>query len=211
MKLKELKGDYDAIFSLGDLCLASIQLERKQLRPYAGVLDWMASYNLSDVNRALANRFANFMEYRNLKTVGNASDKLYLVMDNEYNFISNHDFFTHNNFPPHLAAYPEIKAKYDRRVARFLDKMEHAANILFIRTEGTLEQATELEAVLSRLVKHSFKVLLIQHNPQIFKMVENNWPLKRVYSVQFPDQDKWKLNDRLWDRVLEGVTYKETQ
>lgn len=209
MKLEDLKGTYDAIFSLGDLCLAAIQLEKNHLRPFAGVLDWMASYNLSDVNRLLTNRFAGFMEYRNLTTIGAASEKLWLVVDSEYNFISNHDFFTHNNFPPHLAAYPEIKAKYDRRIARFLDKMENGRNILFIRTEGTLEQARELESILSGLVKHDFKVLLIQHNKDISDMVENDWPLKKVISLQLPDEERWEGNNALWSRILANVSYQE--
>lgn len=210
MKLKDLPGTYDAIFSLGDLCLASIELERNSLRPFAGVLDWMASYSLADVNRALSSRFANFMEYRNLKVVGQASDKLYLVLDSEYNFISNHDFFTHSNFPPHLAAYPEIKEKYNRRINRFLNKMETARNILFIRTEGTLEQTAQLESVLRGLVKHDFKVLLVQHNAAIRNIVENDWPLQKVISIQMPDQDRWEGNHALWARILQGVAYRET-
>jgi hypothetical protein len=205
VKLSDLRGEYDAIFSLGDLCLASIQLEKYNLRPYAGVLDWMASYNLSDVNRLLANRFAGFMNYPNLKVVGNASDKLYLVLEQQYNFLSNHDFFTANNFPPHLAAYPEIKAKYDRRVARFLEKMETADHILFIRTEGTYEQARELEMVLSKLVKKDFKVLLIQHDPNVVALMENNWPLRRICSIQLPGQDKWEGNHHYWEQILSGI------
>jgi hypothetical protein len=210
MKLNELKGSYDAIFSLGDLCLAAIQLEKNQLRPFAGVLDWMASYNLSDVNRVLANRFAGFMEYANLSVVGSASDKLYLVLDTEYNFISNHDFFTHNNFPPHLAAFPEIKTKYNRRVARFLEKMDHAQNILFIRTEGTYEQTVELEAILSKLVKNNFKLLMIQHSVHVTDLVEMEWNLPNVCPIQLPDQDRWEGNHELWARILEGITYRES-
>lgn len=205
MKLKDLKGEYDAIFSLGDLCLAAMQLERFNLRPYAGVLDWMASYNLSDVSRLLANRFAGFMDYPNLKVVGNASDKLYLVLEQQYNFLSNHDFFTANNFPPHLAAYPEIKAKYDRRVARFLEKMETADHILFIRTEGTYDQAAELEAVLTGLVKKNFKVLLIQHDLNVQTLVENDWSLRRTCSIRLPDQDKWEGNHHYWEHILSGI------
>ncbi|MDF2927536.1 MAG: hypothetical protein K0R57_6450 [Paenibacillaceae bacterium] len=209
MKLSELKGTYDAIFSLGHLCLASIQLEKNNLRSFAGVVDWMASYNLSDINRALTNRFAGFMEYRNLQVVGQASDKLYLVIDSEYNIISNHDFFTHNNFPPHMAAYPEIKAKFDRRIARFLDKMEHAQNILFIRTEGTLEQAAELQDVLSKLVKHKFKVLLVQHTADVATLVDNDWNLQHVCSVRMPDKEIWDGNDALWNWIFNMITYAD--
>lgn len=210
MKLNELKGTYDAIFTLGDLCLAAIQLEKNQLRPYAGVLDWMASYHLSDVNRLLTNRFARFMNYENLKIVGAASEKLLLVAETEYNVVSNHDFMTQYNTPSQLHAYPEIKAKYDRRIARFLERMEKSKHILFIRTEGTLEEARELEEVLSRLVRHDFKVLLIQHKLEVNGIVESDWPLKRVISVQLPDVDRWNANDALWTQMLSGVMFKES-
>lgn len=209
MKLKELKGSYNAIFSLGDLCLAAIQLEKNNLRPFAGVFDWMASYNLPDVNRALINRFDKFMEYRNLQVIGNASDKLFLVADTEYNFISNHDFYTHSNFPPHLAAYPEIKEKYDRRIKRFLEKMETAENILFIRTEGTLEQATELERILKGLVKHKFKVLMVHHVLGETSLVDEEWPLEHVCSVRMPDDERWEGNNELWTRILQNVSFKQ--
>ncbi|EXX86296.1 peptidase [Paenibacillus darwinianus] len=208
MKLTELKGSYDAIYSLGDLCLAAIQLEKNGLRPFAGPLDWMSSPNLTDVNRLLANRFAGFMDYHNLSVVGKASERLYLVRESAYNVYSNHDFFTHNNFPPHLAAYPEVKAKYDRRVARFLEKTTTAECILFIRTVGTWEQATALEAVLSALVVHDFRVLLVNHTA-VLGLVEDDCSLPNVCAVQLPDNEIWKGHDRIWTELLTGIRLKE--
>ncbi|EHL78862.1 DUF1796 family putative cysteine peptidase [Bacillus smithii] len=46
MSLEDIKGTYDSVFSLGDLCLTSIQLKKNNLRPFSGVLDWMASPSL---------------------------------------------------------------------------------------------------------------------------------------------------------------------
>ena len=152
----------------------------------------------------MANRFAGFMDYPNLETVGNASDKLYLVLDKTYNILSNHDFFTHNNFPPHLAAYPEIKAKYDRRIARFLEKAQTSSRILFIRTEGTFEQVQELERVLSGLVARDYSLLVINHAP-VSGIVELDWPLERVCALQFPDADIWEGNHELWSALFSGI------
>jgi hypothetical protein len=39
MKLVDVKGTYNAIFSLGDLCLTAIQLEKNNLRPFSGMLE----------------------------------------------------------------------------------------------------------------------------------------------------------------------------
>lgn len=208
MRIADLKGTYDAIFSLGDLCLASMQLEKFDLRPYAGPLDWMATYNLADVNRLLRNHFANFMEYNNLVVENRISDQLYLVRETNYDFLSNHDFFTHNNFPPYLAAYPEVKAKYDRRVQRFMEKMAYSRNILFIRTEGSFEHAQELQTVLSGLVAHDFKVLLINHTA-VPNVVETDWPLEKICSIQLPNGEKWDGNDHLWADIFNGIHLNE--
>ncbi|BFH60968.1 DUF1796 family putative cysteine peptidase [Paenibacillus azoreducens] len=208
MRIADLKGTYDAIFSLGDLCLAAMQLEKFDLRPYAGPLDWMSTYNLADVNRLLRNRFAKFMDYENLVVEKQLSDKLYLVKETFYNFLSNHDFFTHNNFPPHLAAYPEIKAKYDRRVQRFMEKMASSRSILFIRTEGSFEHARELQEVLSDLVEHDFKILLINH-AAVPSLVEADWPFEKVCSILMPNDEKWDGNDHLWAEIFNGIRLSE--
>lgn len=204
MNLQGLRGSYDAIYSLGHLCLASIQLEKNGIRPFAGPLDWMASPSLPDVNRLLANRFHNFMAYPHLVTVNRASDKLYNVHETFYNVFSNHDFYTHNNFPPHLAAYPEVKAKYDRRVKRLLDKARTCKRLLFIRTEASLEDAKALERVLSGLVANDFRLLVVNHLG-VSGMVELNWPLQRVCALAFPNQEIWDGNDALWTQVFRHI------
>jgi len=204
MRVADLKGSYDAIFSLGDLCLAAMKMEKFDLRPYAGPLDWMATYDLSAVNLLLRNRFAHFMEYKNLYVEKKVSDQLYLVRDLYYDFQSNHDFFTHNNFPPNLEAYPYVKAKYDRRVQRFMEKVQTSRKILFIRTEGSYEHARELQEVLSGLVVHDFRVLLINHTT-VNDIVELDWPLEKVCSILMPNADKWLGNDHLWEQMLNGI------
>jgi hypothetical protein len=207
MKLSNLKGEYDAIFSLGDLCLASIQLRKLGLRPYAGVIDWMGSPSLSDVNRLLRNRFAGFMELQNLSIIGYATEQFICVIDNAYNIVSNHDFSTDKNTLTYLTTYPEVKEKFERRIRRFLEKMETCKRVLFVRTEGTYEEAAELQEVLSSLVKRDFRVLLINHT-DVEGIVEDNWSLKKVCAVQFPNKDKWYSNDDYWNAVFDGIRLK---
>lgn len=203
MDLAQLKGKYDAIFSLGDLCLASIQLKKHNLRPYSGVLDWMASLQLSDVNRLLENRFVGFMEYENLRIIGYADDCI-CVSDDGYNMVSNHDFGRDKNTLQYLGSYDEVIQKYERRIQRFLTKMKTAKRILFVRTEGTLGDAADLQDTLSKLVKHDFSILLINHTP-VTGIVEKSWPLEKVCSIEFPNTDKWEGNHDLWEEVLSGI------
>ncbi|MBO9596846.1 MAG: peptidase, partial [Cohnella sp.] len=182
MRLQDLKGDYDAIFSLGDLCLGSLQLQQNNLRPFSGVLDWMASPKLSNVNRLLKNRFIGFMDLPNLRIIGYADDNI-CVSDEAYHFVSNHDFKTGPNTLTHLGTYPEVRAKFDRRIKRFLEKCATCKRILFVRTEGDMEDAEVLQTVLSGLVKNDFRVLLVNHD-NVGGLAEDDWPLEKVCAVR---------------------------
>ncbi|MEF2967950.1 DUF1796 family putative cysteine peptidase [Paenibacillus sp. M1] len=208
MRLFDIQKPYHAIYSLGDLCTVSIQLERNGLRPYAGPLDWMASYSLPDVIRLLGNRFAGFMDYDHLVVEKQVSDKLYLVKETYYNVYSNHDFFTHNNTSQHLAAYPEVKAKYDRRVQRFLEKAQTSPSNLFIRTGGTFAELEALRGVLAQLVAHSFDILLVNHT-SVQGIVEEACPVENCCSIQLPDGEVLRGNDHLWEKVLSGIRLVE--
>ncbi len=203
LNLSQLKGEYDAIFSLGDLCLASIQLKKHNLRPYSGVLDWMASPELSKLNELLENRFIGFLEYDNLRVIGYADDFI-CVSDDGYNLVSNHDFDGERNTLTYLGGYAEVMEKYERRIQRFLSEMDNAKRILFVRTEGTLEDAAVLQDVLSKIVKHDFSILLINH-AYVQGIVEKSWPLEKVCSIEFPNKDKWEGNHDLWEEVLSGI------
>lgn len=206
MNRNELKGNYDAIFSLGDLCLTSIQLKKHNLRPYSGVFDWVATPDLSKVNRLLTYRFEGLLDYHNLRIVGYASENMICVSDDYNQFVSNHDFGTDKNSLSNIDidSYIEVMEKYRRRINRFLHAMETAKRILFVRTEGTFEDVLELQSVLSNLVKNDFSILLINHD-NVSEMKERPWPLAKVYAVDFPNFDKWEGNHHLWTDILEGV------
>jgi hypothetical protein len=207
MRLNELKGSYDAIFSLGQNCLPAIQLQKNHLRFKAGVLDWMISDTLVDVNRLLKNRFAGFMEFSDLDFVNYnvpSPQNLY-VKDLKYNVISAHDFPTSINTTQNLVSYPEVKEKYNRRIKRFLEEMEKCARILFIRMQGTLEETRELQCVLNEMVKYEFNILLV--NPtEVKELIELDWPLEKVCAVEVPSKDIWGGNsDYLWSFMFKNM------
>jgi len=207
MNINDIKGNYDAIFSLGDLCLTSIQLKKHNLRPYSGVLDWVASQDLSKVTNLLENRFIGFMDYDNLRILGYA-DTFICVSDEGYHIVSNHDFGPDENTLEHLGSYHAVMEKYNRRITRFLEEMDKAKRILFVRTEGTFEDVAKLQNVLSKLVKHDFNILLINHT-DADGIIEKNWPLEKVCAVEFPKIDIWEGNHALWDEILDGITFKK--
>jgi hypothetical protein len=205
MNIQALKGTYDGIYSLGDLCLTSIQLKKNDLRPCSGVFDWMGSPLLPKVNRLLRDRFSDFLNPAHLRVLGYA-DQCICVSDDYNLIVSNHDFHIGPNSLTHLGGYADVMEKYNRRITRFLNHMEFCKRILFVRTEATLEEATELESVLSGLVKHDFRVLVINH-AEVGALTEQHWPLERVCAVQLPGWDKWNQNDLEWTALLQGVVY----
>ncbi|MGG3496642.1 DUF1796 family putative cysteine peptidase [Peribacillus simplex] len=205
LSLKDISGSYDAIFSLGDLCLASIQLRKNNLRPYAGVLDWVGSPTLPKVNLLLQNQFSDFLDPRHLKPIKYLSQLDLYVLDEHYNIGFNHDFKTEKNSLTHLGGYPEVKEKYDRRIQRFLEKMSTSQKILFVRTEGSFEEVKELESILSGLVKHDFRILVIKHT-NVNGIVENDWPLEKVCVIELPNHDIWNSNDHHWKTILSGIS-----
>ncbi|OPH48668.1 peptidase [Paenibacillus ferrarius] len=207
MRLVDLKGSYDAIFSLGGLCVPAMQLEKNALRPYSGVLDWMISNRLSDVNRLLQQRFEGFMELPYLQILGYAGQQL-LVLDTRYSFISNHDFSIRKNSLTQLTAYPEVKAKYERRIARFWDVLATRRRILFVRSGDAFEHVEELQAILTELVAYDFSLLFVQH-AVVPDLVDKDCPLENVCWVQLPNQEIWHNNDHLWRRLLEGIQLRE--
>nr|WP_246188443.1 DUF1796 family putative cysteine peptidase [Metabacillus lacus] len=205
--MEGLKGSYDAVISLGDLCLTSIQLKKNGLRNFSGVLDWMASPKLSDVNRLLKNKFSGFFDRGNLRIIGYAGDTMICVADDHYGLVSNHDYGTDKNTLQYLGSHDEVINKYNRRIQRVLHTMETAERLLFVRTEGSFEEVLELQEVLSELVKGEFKILLVNHG-NVDGIVERSWPVEDIYSVTLPNVEKWEGNNHLWKQLLEGVQLK---
>jgi len=211
MKLIDIKGNYDAIFSLGEDCYVGFWLNQFNLRPFSGVIDWVRSPSLKDVNRLLNNRFKNFLELQNLSFVcytPEGANNL-IIRDNFYNMDSVHDFLSTVNTPTSLSQYTEIKEKYNRRIQRFVNCMETSERILFIRSAGTYEEVVELEKVLSNMVKHNFCILLIL-NGDSDEIREVDWGLKHTCVVSYklyPISEKEYVNNiNTCTRLFSGIT-----
>jgi len=200
MKLAEIKGPYNAIFSLGKKCLASIQLDKNQLRPYSGVLDWMLSDNLASVNLLLQNRFASFMELPNM--VLEQAEHGTLFRDHAYDILLVHDLPLDGNGVHDVQQFGHFKDKLNRRIHRFVEKAATSPMILYIRLGGSYAEAQQLQTVLSELVTYDFRILLINHTP-IYTIIDNEWALDKVCSIQIPLDLEC---DDLWRVILYGIT-----
>ncbi|GMK39876.1 hypothetical protein PCCS19_29310 [Paenibacillus sp. CCS19] len=207
MELREIGGQYDAIFSLGMNCLPAIQLERNGIRPYTGVLDWVEVQHLPNVTEMIRNRFSDFALRHNL-VYHTMLNNFVFLRDVKNGMIIVHDFPYPRNTATHLPDYDAFRAKMDRRIERFLSKAASSRRILFVRTGGLPEEALELESALASIVTGEFHILLVNHNP-VKGLVENHWPLKHTCGVLLPDQpDIWYGNDAYWKQILKNVKYK---
>jgi len=206
MKLKDIQKDYDAIFSLGNGCSVAQRLQQYQLRPYSGVIDWMLSLNLLQVVNLLQNKFRDFMEKENLIWDGyDASKDSLLLRDSIYDITSVHDFFLTKNTPTDWNTYEEFRIKLNRRIQRFLNKLDVCKRILFVRIGGTYEEVKQLELTLSKMVKGEFRVLLINPIAES-KVVEYNWDLSNTCSIGIS-----LVDERLWEQILQGITHNDVQ
>lgn len=205
MKLIDIQGNYDAIFSLGERCLISDRLLHYQLRPYTGVIDWMLSPNLLQIVKLLRVKFEGFMKKEHLIWDGyDLSGKCLLLRDIEYNVTSVHDFLITKNTFTNWNTYEDFQLILNRRIQRFLNKLDVCQNILFVRIGGTYEEAKQLEIALSEMVQGEFCVLLINEIAE-YKIVEYDWDLSYTCSIGMP----LLLDEQLWDQVLKDITHSD--
>jgi hypothetical protein len=204
MKLKDLRGTYDSVFSLGRRCLTAIHMEENKLRSYPGVFDWMLAPELASVNYMIKHRFQGFMELQNMQVVGK-TDHNYIVYDAMSHFYSYHDFSLLKNRYNQLHTYPEFKLKLNHRIERFNERLDEDSIFLFVRVQGSYRDVTELERVLSERVRGDFRILIVNEG-KMDHIVEIDWGLEKtcVIEVAYTDTHPF-VNDYQWSRMLEGI------
>jgi len=204
------------------LCQVTNQIKRHHLRTFSGPLDWFYYPSLSDVNRLLQSRFEKFMKLENMVIEGSESYGLiesefdnqtkwaeritYCIKDTYYNCFSMHDFPIDSE-KDWKSTYPSFKAKLDTRINRFLEKINSSESILFIRIWGNRDEAIELKNVLSKITNKDFNILIVNFKEDISNIVEQNWRISRVCSIELPRyQDRWEGDDSDWDYILNKIT-----
>lgn len=206
MQLSDLKGGYDAAFSLGSNCYPAQRMERYGMRPYSGVVDWMFSNWTPGISLLLRNRFAKFMHRDHLVVESIIFRHNYCVLDRVYRVQSVHDFLYAERRRGIARRYPEFQETLQRRIGRFLDKAEHSKRIFFFRLNASYDEAAELEAVLSTMVKHPFSLLVVNPGNE-YQIVDNNWMLPHTCGLELPV--KWDADsDALWNVVFHGIEYR---
>lgn len=206
MKLHEIKGGYDVLYSLGHNCLPASQLNHSNIRNIAGVIDWMISPHLSGVSALLRDRFRYIMLRDNLRDHGASADSgCYVIRDAAYDLYSVHDFPMEHNDPEILQSYSGLKQKLDYRASRFLQLMRSGKRIFFLRTEATSYETEELLHVLDNLVAGEYKLLVVNH-AQVSDIVQIDYHLPNVCTLLIPEvTNMFQDNHNLWRTILDGI------
>ena len=136
MKLKKI-GPYDFVCSIGHYCATAVYLKRHALRTVSSPLDWVGSgpNGFAVHTGVIVDGFARFLRKESLRLGVNhlieGSDDMH------------HDYYTDlatgmkviHDFPrgvPFEQAYPEVRAKYDRRIRRFYAAIESSRRTLLV-------------------------------------------------------------------------------
>ncbi|KJB88701.1 peptidase [Paenibacillus sp. E194] len=207
MRLSDVKGAYDAMYSLGSNCYTAQRLERYGLRPYSGVVDWMYSNWTPGVSLLLRNRFAKFM-YPDHLVVESIIFKRhnYCILDRVYGVQSVHDFLYAERRRGIALRYPKFIETIQRRIHRFLDKAEHSERIFYFRLNASYDEAAELEAALASLVKHQFSLLVVNPGNE-HRIIDKEWPLANTCGLELPIG--WDAAcDQVWNEVFAGIHYQ---
>lgn len=223
LNLQDIKGSYDAVFSLGSACNPALQFQRLDLKRFtSSPLDWSYSPFLADVNRLLKNNFKGFMELKNMRVINDkgtsiyindeaiiashkgiqAPTKSYIIQDALYNIFSAHDFPIVAN-QKWFVTYPYFKKTLNYRIKRFLEKIANSQSVLFVRWVANYHEAVELQSILSQMVKGRFNVLILNPVEDLKEISEVNWGLDRTCVVNVPSDPN---SNSTWDHVLNGVT-----
>lgn len=130
--------------SLGWFCGTAASMNKYGLRGFSGPFDWFNS-DLPSVLEQINEGFQDFMSKDNLELVAGAPRTF---VDKKYGFMCFHDIKV--DFE---REYPDIKCRYDRRSARFLEAVKNPSCLLrAVRNEKEVEYINSNSAYISEVV-----------------------------------------------------------
>ena len=148
-------GQHVQFVSLGALCEPAVILKQSGLRIASFPFDWVFTFDIDGLSKCFEEDFLFFTDERWFKEPN--SEKI-TQTNHHYHMYFFHDLNAKEEAggPPEM--FPDFKAKYDRRVARFRDLRNFQGKVYFLRTwwnSSTQGLAGEFNqnTVLSRKLK----------------------------------------------------------
>jgi hypothetical protein len=192
---------FDKVLSVGHACDTAFQIRRHFVQTEAYPFDWLTT-PLTGLAALIEHDFAGFLDEGNLTPAGK------YLRDTKYEVRFLHEFPDPTRFKENLA---EVRAKYQRRIRRWLSVMKPGASVLFVRSEQFVNAANvneEKARALLKLLQTKYKAvkihLLVQNPPPagIPEIVEDNlWLLQ----LKVPEPWIWSGDDAAWSEMFRRV------
>lgn len=192
---------FDKVLSLGRACDTAFQIRRHFKQREAYPFDWLVTPYPALIN-LLERDFSGFLLDENLQADGK------YVVDKGSGIAMMHDFETPALYQQTLDV---VRAKYQRRIKRWLSLVNGGASILFVRSQQYVdhnnlgeEQSRALLKLLQQKYKNAKVHLLVQNPPgaAIPEVVEKNFWLLQLKP---PDPWEWSGDDAAWSEMFQRV------
>ena len=143
-----MKRKYDFAFSLGATCAVSQSLREAGLQFASYPLDWTASPGVVQSARLVSDDFAHWLDADDLKLWdvrhgAGFGTRIYKNMRTGFGF--SHEF---SDFERFAVSYPKVHAMYERRIARFRERLDSAKRILAVYNELPIRAEAADETIL---------------------------------------------------------------
>lgn len=153
-------SSYKNFISLGHFCGVAYDLGRLGLRAQSSPFDWVIS-SLPGVIQAIRDEFADFLDLEHLSQ--NTEDRSH-YHEEKYDLYFFHDF---SRYEPLEAQHGAVKAKYERRIERFLRAIkEPTLFVRYIASDKTDPSGKPLELKWIEQNLPLIKSVLKKYNPE---------------------------------------------
>lgn len=145
--------EYDFAVSLGFSCAGTQSLRDAGLQSASFPFDWVGSPSLLASARTVANDFVGWFDRESLvlwdvRIVAGFISRVYKNVKTGFGF--SHEF---TNAEPIETHYAAVKEKYDRRIARFMERMRTAERVLVTYLESPVHpRASDADLVEARRI-----------------------------------------------------------
>lgn len=117
------RDKFDLVFSIGGNCVCAMFLNETRLRMASSPFDWLSGAPFEERIDTLCSRFRDFLGRENVvwhsPGQGDRGNDVYRDAVHGYLFV--HDF---PRGKPIDESFPEVRAKYERRIARLLKRLD---------------------------------------------------------------------------------------
>lgn len=152
-----LEAEYDFVASIGYDCHCATMLRKLGLRSCSSPLDWLTAAPLETRLRLVETRFAGFLEKRNMRKLEKEPDAPGKGNDHYEDAATGLRFFhDFRETLPFDEAYEQVRAKYDRRIARLYDNVAKARRTLFVWCDAARPLPEETRAAAEGRLRAAF-------------------------------------------------------